>query len=320
MCLISQSLDLISFISATKANDALSIAELALRLPERIRGKGTPDSQMRNIRNKLKPLVERGYICRVEGGRAAKFYKKPHLNTLDLKRLTQMSANEEGKASEVSSERLNDFDLQDRLVALGEDVVTRLDKRLVERIELIKDAIQHKRKLVFSYVKSKQGTSERIVEPIGLIKDGRHTVMIAFNKHGVKRVYTVMKMHKLFKKHDAKHFFPLSQSEAIEVLHSGIEEHFLTEYKEHIVLELFSKAVDLFSEEKPRFCEDWHFEYTDTSYRKARVRFKRRLSVKFIEDLLSLGRHVKVVGSEGLIQEIRKNQLDLERVGGFCIN
>tara|TARA_R110002124_G_scaffold167746_9_gene335236 strand:- start:295 stop:1242 length:948 start_codon:yes stop_codon:yes gene_type:complete len=315
MCLISQSLELATFISATTISDAISVAELNAKLPEHIRGKGTPESQMRNIRNKLKPLIDGGHICRVEGGRAARFYKKPHLNTLDLKRLTQLSANEDSRVSKASSERLNDFELQERLIGLSADVVDRLDKGLMERVNIIKDAIQHKRKLVFSYIKGKQGTSERIVEPIGIIKDGRHTVMIAFNKHGEKRAYTVMKMLDLCKKHDEKHFHILSQSDAIGILQSGIEEHFISDNKEHIVLELSSKAVDLYREERPRFCEDWQFENTDSSFRKARVSFKRCLSVKFIEDLMSLGHHVNIIGSERLIHEIRENQLDLNRVG-----
>tara|TARA_R110001583_G_scaffold192895_1_gene360112 strand:- start:4791 stop:5762 length:972 start_codon:yes stop_codon:yes gene_type:complete len=323
MCLISQSLELATFISATTISDAISVAELNAKLPEHIRGKGTPESQMRNIRNKLKPLIDGGHICRVEGGRAARFYKKPHLNTLDLKRLTQLSANEDSRINKTSLERLNDYELQERLIGLGADVVDRLDKGLMERVSIIKDAIQHKRKLVFSYIKGRQGTSERIVEPVGIIKDGRHTVMIAFNKHGEKRAYTVMKMLELFKKHDEKHFRALSQSDAIGILQSGIEEHFLCnheehslcEHKEHIVLELYSKAVDIYREERPRFCEDWQFENTDSSFRKARVSFKRCLSVKFIEDLMSLGNHVKIISSPRLDHEIHENQLDINRVG-----
>ncbi|MEP1448942.1 MAG: WYL domain-containing protein [Paraglaciecola sp.] len=311
MCLFSPSFELARFITATTISDAISVEELFERLPIPLRGNGTPESEKRNLRNRLKPLFDDGHICRVEGGRAARFYKTPHFNTL----LTQLSAIEKGRVNKASSERLNDFELQERLIGLGANVVDRLDNGLMERVGIIKDAIQHKRKLVFSYVKSKQGKSERIVEPIGIIKDGRHTVMIAFNKHGSIRAYTVMKMLELFKKHGEKHFHPLSQSDAIAILQSGIEEHFLSEHKEHIVLELSSKAVDLYREERPRFCEDWQFENTDSSFRKARVTFKRRLSVKFIEDLMSLGHHVNIIGSERLINEIRENQLDFSRVG-----
>jgi predicted DNA-binding transcriptional regulator YafY len=314
MYLISQPFQLATFISATTAKDAISVAELAERLPESLQGKGTRDSRIRNIRNNLRPLIEKGYLGRVEGGRKTRFYKKPPLTEF-LKHLTQFSANEDGKAHRVTSERLNDIELQQRLIGLHKTVVNRLDTELIGRIREIKSAIQDKRKLTFAYNQGEQDVRERTVEPIGMIKDSRHTVMVAFNEHGEVEPFTVMRMFNLYKKYNEKHFHLLSQDEAITLLQSGIEEEFLDGDKELIVLELSSKAVDLYREERPRFCEDWRFEYTDLSAPKARVSFKRRLSVKFIADLMSLGNQVNILGSERLSHEIRKNQPDYNRVG-----
>lgn len=313
MCLVSRSFEFASYLPFDPTL-AVTVAEFRQRIPAHLQGKGTPESQMKTIRNTFRKLTEQGHICRVEGGRAARFYKKPHLNSVDAKRLNNMATSGNRKSNIASLEKLSDFQLQERLVSLNHDVVLRLNDELIERISIIKDAILHKRKLVFSYVKGNRTPQERTVEPIGLIKNTRHTVLIAFNERGQKRVYTVMKMHNLFKS-ASKHFIYLPHDEALNILNSGIDEYYLTEHQELIELELRSKAVDRFSEEKPRFCDDWQFAFIDASYRRARVSFKRRLTVKFIEDLMSLGNYVKVLGSERLIVEIRNNQLDLDRVG-----
>lgn len=169
-----------------------------------------------------------------------------------------------------------------------------------EKINLIFDALRHKKKLSFSFVKSNETKEEELTaEPIGLWDDHGIYKLITYQQidRSIK-IYHLNFMEDLYVSGQQLH--RLSEQEIYHLLISCSQGERLTEEVEQIILQLHGNVALKFHGKQLIGATNTTFSWVDKSKYIAQVSFDCQICEKLVEQILSLGAHVNVIGSNAL--------------------
>lgn len=274
----------------------------------------------------LNNLVDAGLIIRVNHSSGHKYYKSETPETPLFQLFSEYSlapsscvdSTQNGLARKRAY--LTNEQVKERMLHKSALVVMLPNKAINDANNVILQAIKSQRKVTFDYFKSREKSAQlRIVEPIGIINDNANFLLIAANEKGKIRKFCIAKMSNVTVEYHKPlfHLSVFSHKRQIQILHSGIEEHWLTKRRDKIILVLKKEAANVFASTQMAFCKNWQFKWIDKNASVAQISFDRKISVNLVRHIKSYGKYIEIQKSnklKAMVEQHSKEPLKISKV------